>query len=93
MYELGKAQNVVQEMMRLNMKIMGISESRWIESGQSTVENKTIYFSDSNATSHQHGVAINIDYIVIQSVEKFVSLSIRVMLQQLEAYCGTLNLI
>uniref|UniRef100_A0A8D8UV16 Craniofacial development protein 2 n=2 Tax=Cacopsylla melanoneura TaxID=428564 RepID=A0A8D8UV16_9HEMI len=93
MFEEGKAHNVALEMTRLKIKIMGISETRWIGSGQSTVQNKTIYFSGNVDSKHLHGVAIMIDETEKHTVKNFVPLSPRVMLLQLEAYCGTLNLI
>uniref|UniRef100_A0A8D9DVR2 Craniofacial development protein 2 n=1 Tax=Cacopsylla melanoneura TaxID=428564 RepID=A0A8D9DVR2_9HEMI len=93
MFDLSKAHNVALEMTRLDIKIMGISDTRWIGSGQSTVQDKVIYFSGNNNSRHEYGVAVMIDETLKHTVKNFIPLSPRVMLLQLEAYCGTLNII
>lgn len=78
---------------RLNIKIMGISEASWINCGQSRLQDKIIYYSGGSDSQHRHGVAVILDESLQRSVRNFVPFSPRVLLLQLESYCGTLNLI
>lgn len=93
MYDSVKSHNVILEMNRLDIKIMGISEARWIDCGQSRLRDKVIYYSGRKDSQHLHGVAIVLDGSLQRSVKNFVPFSPRVLLLQLQAYCGTLNLV
>uniref|UniRef100_A0A8D8SJ40 Craniofacial development protein 2 n=2 Tax=Cacopsylla melanoneura TaxID=428564 RepID=A0A8D8SJ40_9HEMI len=93
MLELGKAHNIVQEMKRLDIKILGISESRWKESGSRVVQDTTIYYSGSSESSNLHGVAIAIDKSLKNTVKHFLPVSPRVLVLQLNACKRNLNLI
>jgi len=45
MYESGKSHNVVAEMKRLGIYILGVSETHWPGNGQCKVEDHAIYYS------------------------------------------------
>lgn len=95
MIELGKAHNIIQQMKRLNVKILGISESHWKGSGKRVIQDTTIYYSgspDSNSSNY-HGVAIAVDVDISKTVKHFLPLSNRVVLLQLNAQGRHLNII
>ena len=56
--QAGEVQNGIQEMSRLSINILGISEMRWTGSGQCTVSNHVVYYSGNDGDEHQHGVGI-----------------------------------
>ena len=60
LYQKGKLNNVVQEMNRMRINILGISETRWTGSGEFTVEkHKMIY---SGGIRHERGVGVLLDH-------------------------------
>uniref|UniRef100_A0A8D8TK36 Craniofacial development protein 2 n=1 Tax=Cacopsylla melanoneura TaxID=428564 RepID=A0A8D8TK36_9HEMI len=95
MMELGKAHNITQEMKRLKVKILGISEARWKGTGKTVIQDTTIYYSGcpESETSNYYGVAIAVDKNTSNSVKHFLPLSDRVALLQLNAQSRLLNII
>ena len=60
MFQSGKLANEHQEMERLNISILGISEVRWTGSGEIQIEkSKFIY---SRGDSHERGVGVKLCY-------------------------------
>ena len=52
MYQTGKTAQVVKEMRRYNINILGISEMRWTESGIMTINSgETVCYSDARTGS------------------------------------------
>jgi len=67
MYDTGKLAQVTSEMRRYNLDILGISESRWTESGRlRTSTGETVLYSGRDDNQHCEGVAI----ILKKGVEK-----------------------
>nr|XP_034830054.1 craniofacial development protein 2-like [Maniola hyperantus] len=94
LYSEGKLQNTQQEMCRLHINILGISEVRWAGSGVYTSEQTMLYYSGGNDNSyHRNGVAIMIHKKLHSSVKNFLPVSDRVMLLQVEAKPFNINLI
>ncbi|RZF44528.1 hypothetical protein LSTR_LSTR002301 [Laodelphax striatellus] len=93
MLEIGKVHNVIQEMNRLSIQVMGVSECRWKDKGQRDILDKTVYYSGITDGSNLNGVAVMIDQSIKKAVKNFLPLSDRVMLLQLNLDIGTLNLI
>lgn len=93
LYEAGKLSNAVQEMKRLKLNILGISESRWTNSGRSTTGDFTIYYSGNNDNQHQHGVAIVLSNKISSAVTTFVPYSDRIIMVQLQAKPINVNII
>ncbi|XP_060530420.1 craniofacial development protein 2-like [Cylas formicarius] len=93
LYEPGKIHNVIQEMQRLDLSILGISDTRWPNSGQQSIANGTIYYSGSDDTHHRCGVAIVVSREINKSVINFTPISDRAMLLQLQTYHCKLNII
>ena len=59
MYETGKLAQVTAEMIRYNLHIFGISESRWIGSGRyRTNTGEKLLYSGRDNDQHYEGVAV-----------------------------------
>ena len=54
----GKMENLIQEMNRLNVDIMGVGETRWIGNGKHTSENHVFVYSGGE--QHIYGVGIGL---------------------------------
>ena len=82
LYQKGKLDNVVQEMNRMRINILGISETRWTGSGEFTVEkHKMIY---SGGIRHERGVGVLLDPFTANCVLGFWAVSDRVLLVKLQ---------
>lgn len=96
MYESGKLKNIEQEMMRLKIDILGISDTRWIDSGELRTTRGRLYYSgntDGNDSQHLYGVAINVSEKVAKTVTGFIPISERIILLQMMTTHGRLNII
>lgn len=93
MFQPGKMHNVLQEMQRLKVNILGVSEARWPDSGYVSAEKATIYYSGSNDNQHKNGVAVIVSEEVQRTVENFVPISDRVMILQIKTNHTKMNLI
>ncbi|XP_077301158.1 uncharacterized protein LOC143921680 [Arctopsyche grandis] len=91
--EAGKLQNVLKEMSRLKLQILGVCESRWLGSDKFTQGNYSIFHSGSEDTQHKNGVAVIMEKKNSESVSNFIPISERVMLLQIEAHPINLNII
>ena len=58
MYQVSKTAQVIKEMDRYNIAIMGISECRWTGSGKTVSSNHTIIFSGRADDQHKEGVGL-----------------------------------
>ena len=59
MYEQGRITQVIAEMKRYKLAILGINESRWTKSGRmKTPTGETVLYSGREDGSHHEGVAI-----------------------------------
>uniref|UniRef100_A0A8D8SH15 Craniofacial development protein 2 n=1 Tax=Cacopsylla melanoneura TaxID=428564 RepID=A0A8D8SH15_9HEMI len=81
----GKIENAIQEMKRMHIEIMGISEMRWPNSGEMQVENHKIYYSGKNDGVHEYGVGVIVSPTVAKCVTNFTPVSERIMLLQIQA--------
>jgi len=62
MYETGKTLQVVKEMERYRLSILGVSEMRWTDSGMITLNSgQTVCYSGKTDGQHQEGVGIIMD--------------------------------
>lgn len=80
-------------MQRLKINIMGLSETRWPNSGEISMNGMKIYYSGNNDTYHWNGVTIIIDKITNQTVAIFMPISDRVMTIQLQTNQAKINII
>ena len=56
LYSTGKLAQVINEMKRYQLDILGVSEMRWTESGKTDLDGMTVYYS--GGTKHERGVGI-----------------------------------
>lgn len=68
LFQAGKLNNVEQEMSRLKLNILGLSEIRWPNSGKCITENGVIYYSGNTETQHYNGVGIMLDKAASKAV-------------------------
>ena len=54
LYQEGKIENVIQEMDRMNLNIVGLAETRWTGAAVTKVGNKVFMFS--GGSTHERGV-------------------------------------
>lgn len=90
--EAGKVHNVVQEMKRLQIDILGVSEHRWPDSGRCNWEDAKMYYSGPNKQG-KNGVAIIVRNSFKGVVENVVAYSERVMLVQFTGLTQKLNIV
>jgi hypothetical protein len=84
MYE-GKLENVNQELKRLNIDILGVSELRWKSNGHFNSEETTIYFS-GNESMKRNGVVILVNQKIQRSLLGYKPVSDRNRYIRLKAY-------
>ena len=58
MYETTKTAQVLNEMKRYHLDILGISESRWTGSGRQVLHDGSVILHSGHENTHTHGVAI-----------------------------------
>ena len=92
MYEL-KTHNLIHKMKRLDVQILGVSETHWLGSGCFEIEDYTVYFSGAEDGPHQRGVAMVCDKETAGAVEAFVPLSERSMMIRFAAHPFNINII
>ena len=82
MYEVGKAAQIAKEMRRYNIQLLGICESRWNGSGQTTLSSgEMIIYSGHEDENHDHteGVAIMMSPTSAQALVEWEPISSRIM--------------
>jgi len=93
MYEAGKLANTTKEMKRLNIDILGISETWWAGSGEYISSDEKLYYSGNETEAHRNGVGIIIPKNLSSCVTNFIPESDRVMLLTINAKPIMLNII
>lgn len=68
----------------LSINIMTVSEIRWIDSGQCTVEDHKIYYSRNPNSEHINGVELILNNKTAKYVANFTLISECIILVQLE---------
>ena len=79
----GKLENVIQEMDRMNLNVLGLAEVRWKGAGSVIVDNKTMIYSGGK--KHEKGVGIIFDKETTKSLKGFCPISERIVVAKLEA--------
>ena len=91
MFQKGKLDNIKQEMERLKINILGISEVRWKDAGLvDSDQHKLIYSGGSN---HEKGVGVILDKGAAKSLKGNWPVSDRVLLIKLEGKPLNINII
>lgn len=95
LYVAGKVQNLLQEISRLKVDIMGVSEVKWTSSGIYSAEKYSMYYSCGSESdySRRHGVGVVVNSEIKKAVTNFIPLSDRVMMLQINARPIRLNII
>ena len=93
MYQSGKAANIIQEMKRLNIDILGCSEVRWPNSGKTIMDEYHIYYSGDDTARNRNGVAIIIKREIAKAVIGFTPMSDRVALLKIKSGPSHTNII
>ncbi|XP_039278804.1 craniofacial development protein 2-like [Nilaparvata lugens] len=93
LFASGKLDNVMKEMSRLSINILGISDVRWPGSGKCRTNNGVFYYSGIDDPNHRYGVGVIIDKATNASVQSFTPYSERVMMLQIKTCTGHLNII
>uniref|UniRef100_A0A8D8VC16 Craniofacial development protein 2 n=1 Tax=Cacopsylla melanoneura TaxID=428564 RepID=A0A8D8VC16_9HEMI len=89
----GKIENTIEELKRLKIQIMGISEMRWCGAGQRHVDEYTIYYSGTTNDTAEYGVGIILEKRIAHCVTNFVPVSERILLIQINARPVNINII
>lgn len=92
-YESGKTHNVIKEMKRLHVQIMGLSETRWPDAGECTIQDHWVYYSGNNDPDHRNGVGIIINKNIKSALKSFIPVSDRIIMIKLHAFPMDINII
>ena len=87
----GKLQNVIQEMKRININILGLCETRMKNNGDIKCDEHRLIYSGGN--THTRGVGILLDKESAKCVERYWQLSERVMLVKIKGKPFNLSII
>ena len=93
LFQAGKVNNVIKEMQRLNIDILGCSEVRWPNLGQCEINDNTVYNCGDTTTRNKNGVAIIVNKEVKNSVLSFIGISDRVAILKINAKPFNMNII
>ena len=91
LYQAGKFDNILQEMGRLKIDILGLSETRWTDDGKITRDKHTMLYSGGE--DHQSGVGVIMKNSIAKSLLGYWPISDRVMLVKLQGKPFNINLI
>ncbi|XP_063588934.1 craniofacial development protein 2-like [Penaeus indicus] len=92
MYKAGKLENIKEEMNRLHINIMGISEMRWTGAGAISSENHKIIYSGGE--QHGRGVGIIADSKTSKALLGYWAVSDRILLlDQAYSQCKSQDII
>lgn len=93
MFMAGKLDNIIKEMARLKLNILGLSEVRWPGGGKQQHNKTTLYYSGSDKVGHPNGVGLLLDGRTSAAVVSFIPHSDRTMYIKLKAYPTNINII
>ena len=91
LHQLGKLENVEQEMDRLKVNILGLCETRWEGAGRIQTEDHTFVYSGGD--KHERGVGILLDKFHSKCLLGYWAISDRVMLAKLKGHPFDLSII
>ena len=80
MYHSGEIDNIVKEIRRLSIKILGVCGVRWHGVGKVVSNGVTFLYSRGTDAKYEHGVGIFLDQDKIKNLSGFWCISNRVML-------------
>ncbi|XP_072177062.1 craniofacial development protein 2-like [Diadema setosum] len=92
LYQAGKLANVVLEMKRLKLDVLGMSEVRWPQAGKIKVDGYTMVYS-GNRKAHINGVGILMSNEIASAMAGFYAVSERVIVLQVNSKPFNCNII
>ena len=93
MFEGGKIHNTIQEMERLKIDVMGISEMRWQGTGRCCVGEHVVYYSGNDEPHHWNGVAVILNKRAANAVISVLPLSDRIIMVKLHGSPININIL
>lgn len=93
MYQSGKTANIIQEIKRFNIDILGCSDVRWSNSGKTVIEEHYIYYSVDDTTLNRNGVAIIIKKYIAEAPVGFTFMTDRAALLKINSRSTYMNII
>lgn len=93
LFKAGKLANAEQEMRRLKIDILGMSEVRWPDSGIVNTAEERIYFFGGHDVHHRYGVVVLVTNKVAESVTDFIPINDRVILIKIQTSRIIVNII
>ena len=92
MYQAGKLDNVIQEMDRMRIDALGISEVRWTDSGSILKDSGHRLFY-SGGENHQNGVGILVNKRMAAAVLTYLPMSDRIIMVKIQGKPFNINLV
>ncbi|GFO08927.1 endonuclease exonuclease phosphatase domain containing protein [Plakobranchus ocellatus] len=83
LYQKGKLENVIKEMNRIKIIILGLAEQRWTGAGSMKLGSKTLIYSGGH--THERGVGILFDVTTLKSLGSLCPISNRVVVAKVVA--------
>ena len=83
MLQKGKLDNLKQEIERMNLNILGLSEVRWKGAGHITSDNYSFLYSGGD--QHQRGVGMILDQNISKAIKGVLTVNDRVLIVKLKA--------
>ena len=94
MYQAGKLAQVVKEMLRYKLKLLGLCEVRWLGAGQqSLATGEEILYSGKEEGTHEEGVAILIAKEVKKSLMQWEAVSSRIITARFKSTARNITVI
>ena len=96
MYQAGKVHQVVREMKRLRLAILGVSETRWTGAGKvHLTTGETVLYSGlaGDAAPHEKGVALILSKEAAKSLKEWEPISERIIFARFESKCQNTTII
>lgn len=91
MHQQGKLENIIREMDRMNINILGLSEVRWTNSGKLTSSGHLVIYSGGQ--HHERGVGVILNQEQAKALKGYWAISDRVILVKLHAKPIDMNII
>ncbi|XP_029164802.1 craniofacial development protein 2-like [Nylanderia fulva] len=93
LFEAGKLANLIQEMKRLDIDIMGVAETWWPDAGVCSTGGGAFYYSGNQDKNHWKGVGIIVSGRFKNCIIDFIPYSDRIALIKINARPTNLNII
>ena len=94
MHQVGKTEQVLQEMHNYNLSILGVTEARWTDSGKQTLDSgDTIMWAGCRDGHHQEGVALLVSKKRSKTLLRWKPINERLMYAQFNSKYARLSVL